>query len=301
MESKFLMRRLKALLPVAGIVVLAVVAVTTAMTILGGDAPGSPVIAPSVAATVPGGSQSAPPSAAASIPGYSPGYMEPLPSTPPVVRTERRRERDPDGVWYVDFSYPQFQPDTTPLGYIVNQDIASEIDTRIAAFEGGPAAVRQVPGKRNQLTGSYGIDMLSPDLVSFTLRWVDDTAIDHPAMSVETLNYALNTGQRLDFGAIFADQPGAFAVLSEQSRIQLRQSLGNAYDQTAAELGTSPIATNFTNWALTEAGLKITFSEFQVGDYATGTPFVVVSWSDLKLVMRPDGPVSRLAGFPAGT
>ena len=300
MESNFLMRRLKALLPVAAIAVLAVVAVTIAMTILGGD-PTEPVVPPSAAATVPGGSQSGAPSATASATGYSPGYTEPLPSTPPVVRTERRRERDPNGVWYVDFMYPQFQPGTTPLGYIVNQDIASEIDTRIVAFEGGPAAVREIPGKRNQLTGSYGIDMLSPDLVSFTLRWVDDTAVDHPVTSVETLNYALNTGQRLDFGAIFADQPGAFAILSEQSRIKLRQLLGNAYDPTVAEMGTSPIGTNFTNWALTEAGLKITFPEFQVGDYATGAPFVVVSWSDLKLVMRPDGPASRLAGFPAGT
>jgi hypothetical protein len=300
MESNFVMRRLKALLPVAAIAVLAVVAVTIAMTILGGD-PTEPVVPPSVPATVPGGSQSGAPSATASATGYSPGYTEPLPSTPPVVRTERRRERDPNGVWYVDFMYPQFQPGTTPLGYIVNQDIASEIDTRIVAFEGGPAAVREIPGKRNQLTGSYGIDILSPDLVSFTLRWVDDTAVDHPVTSVETLNYALNTGQRLDFGAIFADQPGAFAILSEQSRIKLRQLLGNAYDPTVVEGGTNPIGTNFTNWALTEAGLKITFPEFQVGNYATGTPFVVISWSDLKLVMRPDGPASRLAGFPAGT
>jgi hypothetical protein len=300
MESNFVMRRLKALLPIAGIAVLAVVAVTVAMTVLGGD-PTAPAGPSSVAATVPGASRSMAPSAAASAAAYSPGHTEPLPSTPPVVRTDRRQERDPDGVWSVDFSYPQFQPDTTPLGYIVNQDIASEIDTRIVAFEGGPAAVRQAPGKRNQLTGSYGIDMLSPDLASFTLRWVDDTEVDYPATSVETLTYALDTGQRLDFGDIFADQPGAFALLSEQSRIKLRQLLGTAYDPTVAEVGTSPIGTNFTNWALTEAGLKITFPEFQVGDATVGTPFVVISWSDLKLVMRPDGPVSRLAGFPAGT
>jgi len=300
MESNFVMRRLKALLPVAGIAVLAVVAVTIAMTVLGGD-PTAPVVPPSVAATVPGGSQSGAPSATASVAAYSPGHTEPLPSTPPVVRTVRRQERDPDGVWYVDFLYPQFQPDSTPLGYVVNQDIASEIDTRIVAFESGPAAVRQAPGKRNQLTGSYDINMLSPDLASFTLRWVDDTAVDHPATTVETLTYALDTGQRLDFGDLFADQPGAFALLSDQSRIKLRQLLGNAYDPTVVEAGTSPIGDNFTNWALTEAGLKITFAEFQVGDSTVGTPFVVISWSDLKLVMRPDGPASRLAGFPAGT
>ena len=299
MESNFLMRRLKALLPVAGIAVVAVVAVTTAMTILGGDAPGAVVVPPSGAAPVPGGSPSGAPSASAT--GYAPGYTAPLPSTPPVLRTDRRRETDPNGVWYVDFMYPQFQPGTTPLGYIVNQDIASDVDARIVAFESGPAAVRQIPGKRNQLKGSYDIDMLSPDLASFTLVWVDDTAVDHPATTIETLTYALNTGQRLGFGDIFADQPGAFAILSEQSRIKLRQSLGNAYDPTVAEEGTSPIGTNFTNWALTEAGLKIVFPEFQVGDLSVGTPSVVVAWSDLKRVARPDGPASRLAGFPTGT
>lgn len=299
MESNFLMRRLRTLPPVVGIAVVAVVAVTTAMTILGGDAPETPVVPPSAASTVAGGSPSG--AASASATAYSPGYTEPLPSTPPALTTDRRRERDPNGVWYVDFLYPQFLPGTTPLGYVVNQDIASEIDTRIVAFESGPAAVRQLPGKRNQLTGSYGIDMLSPDLASFTLRWVDDTMVDHPATSVETLTYALDNGQRLDFGDIFADQPGAFAILSTQSRIELHQSLGNAYDPLVADEGTNPVGTNFTNWSLTETGLKITFPEFQVGDEVTGTPFVIVSWSDLMRVMRPDGPASRLAGFPAHT
>lgn len=301
MESNFLMRRLKALLPIAGIAVLAIVAVTTSMTILGGGPLETPVVPPSSAATSSGGSQSGAPSAAASATGYAPGHAEPLPSTPPVVRTERRTEKDPNGVWYVDFLYPQLQSGTTPLAYIVNQDIASVIDTQIIAFEGGPAAVRQLSGKGNRLTGSYGIAMLSPDLVSFNFKWVDDTVVDHPATGVETLTYALNTGQRLNFGDIFADEPGALAILSVQSRIKLRQLLGNAYDPTVAEDGTSAIGTNFNNWALTAAGLKVTFSEFQVGDYATGTPFVVILWADLKQVMRPDGQASRLAGFPAHT
>jgi len=106
------MRRLKALLPIAGIAVLAVVAVTVAMTVLGVTRrrPRARRVLP---ATVPGASRSMAPSAAASAAAYSPGHTEPLPSTPPVVRTDRRQERDPDGVWSVDFSYPQFQPDTT--------------------------------------------------------------------------------------------------------------------------------------------------------------------------------------------
>jgi len=140
--------------------------------------------------------------------------------------------------------------------------------------------------------------MLSPDLASFTLRWVDDTEVDYPATSVETLTMR-STPANVSISA----------TSSPTSRVPLRfypSSRGSSCVSCWHRLRSDgrrgrhePDRHYFTNWALTEAGLKITFPEFQVGDATVGTPFVVISWSDLKLVMRPDGPVSRLAGFPA--
>jgi len=219
----------------------------------------------------------------------------------PVILTIYKGERDPDGIWNVVWRYPQFRVGSTPLANAMNQDILGEIETRIEAFESGPAAVRQLPGKINNLTGSFTVDMVSLDLVSLTLKWIDDTSPAHPATNIETLNYALNSGQRLDLGDIFLDTQAALAILSEQSREQLRRSLGADYEAAVVTDGTTPVATNFVDWALTTAGLRVTFSEYQVGTYADGMPSVLIPWSSLKSVMLPNGPAARLAGFPTPT
>ena len=143
--------------------------------------------------------------------------------------------------------------------------------------------------------------MLSPDLASLTLKWVDDTSPAHPSTTIETLNYALNSGQRIDFDQIFLDTQAAVAIISQQSKAQLRKSLGKDYNPTVVDDGAAAVADNFDNWALTPAGLKVTFAEFQVGAYTDGMPSVLIPWSSLKSVMRPDGPAARLAGFPTPT
>jgi hypothetical protein len=301
MESNFLLRRIKALFPVAALAIVALVAVTTAMTILGdaqSDATPAPLASGLATATIATGSPSA---VASPSETPSPLMTVPLPATTPVILTIYKGEHDPNRIWFVVWRYPQFRAGSTPLATAMNQDILDEIQTRITAFEGGPAAVRQLPGKVNTLTGTFTVDMLSPDLVSLTLKWVDDTSPAHSATNIETLTYALNSGERLDFGQLFVDPQAALAILAQQSEAQLRRSLGADYDPVVVAHGSAAAGANYDNWALTTAGLKVTFAEYQVGTYADGMPAVLIPWSSLKSVMRPDGPAARLAGFPAHT
>ena len=201
----------------------------------------------------------------------------------------------------IDVHYPQLKVGSTPLAAVVNADALDEVLTRIDTFQNGPAAIRQLPGKLKTLTSAYRTDLLAPDLASFTDRWVDDTIPGSPDTYVSTFNYWLKTGQRVDIDSIFADLPGAMAILSAQSRVQLQRLLGTRYDPVADDAGTAPTAANFSSWALTEAGLKVTFADFQVGDASDGLPIVVIPWSVLAPVMQPVSPVARLAGFPVPT
>jgi len=206
---------------------------------------------------------------------------------------------DPNRVWFVVWRYPQFRDGSTPLAGPMNQDILDEVNTRIAVFVSGPAAVQQAPGKTNNLTGSYSVDLVSWDLVSLTLKWVDDTVPGYTATNIETLNYELDTGERLDLSQLFTDGQAALAIMSQQSQTQLHRILGSKYDPVIVEGGTAPVAASFNNWALTSGGLKITFAESQVAPRTAGMPSVLIPWSSLTSVMQPNGPVARLAGIPA--
>jgi hypothetical protein len=301
MESNAFLRRIKGLFPIAGLALVALVAVTIAMTTLGdttADATTAPSESPAATPTI---APVAPSALASPTQTASPVMTVPLPSTMPVILTIYTGAHDPDRLWFVVWRYPQFRTGSTPLASVMNQDILDEVSTQIATFEDGPAAVEQLPGKTNNLTGSFTVDMLSPDLASLTLKWVDDTSPGHPSTTIETLNYALNSGQRLDFDQIFLDTQAAVAIISQQSKAQLRRSLGKGYNATVVDAGAAAVPDNFDNWALTPAGLKVTFAEFQVGTYAAGMPSVLIPWASLKSVMQPDGPAARLAGYPRPT
>ncbi len=301
MESNPLVRGIKALFPIAGLALVGLVGVTTAMTILANttpDATPSPSASPTAVPTI---APEAPTALASPTETASPLMTVPIPTTTPVILTIYSGDHDPGRLWFVVWRYPQFQVGSTPLAGVMNEDIYDEVTTQIQTFEAGPAAVQQLPGKTNTLTGLFTVNMISPDLVSFTLKWVDDTTPGHPDTTIETLNYALDSGQRLGFDQIFVDTQAAAAIISEQSKAQLRKSLGKDYNATVVDAGAAAAADNFDNWALTPSGLKVTFAEFQVGTSAVGMPSVLIPWASLKSVMQPDGPAARLAGFPTQT
>ena len=300
--------------PVAAVVALALVAVFVAMTVLGSATP-APTASPSRPAVVdatgsptlvPTPSPTPSPSDTAATGSETPRPTGP----PPTVTSGTGSAKDPNGIWTVSYRYPRLAAPAIPMIATVNEDIAADIDARLQAFESGNAAIRQQPGKVNTLTGSYTVELLRSDLVSFRLTWVDDTSGAHPATMIETLNYDLNSGVRIAFGDVFADAAGARAILSQQSRALLRSVLGADYDPTVVSDGTSPdcpslngptpscplaAGDNFGTWALNAKGLTVVFQEYQVAAYADGSPSVVVPWSALTGVLKTDGPAAPLA------
>ncbi len=301
LRKKSFGERARETVPVFVIVVMGIAGVFVAMNVLVTAVPtaidnGSP--SPSTrpvlfASGLPTGGPFVDPTEATSTPGPTAS----LPSVPPTIVNSAVSEKDPDGAWVVYLRYPAFVVGTTPWADSIDADILVELRTRAAQFEQGPASDRRADGKVNTLTGSFTTELLTPALASFTLTLVDETTPGHTTTTVETLNLDLGTGQRISFGDVFMDSQTALTVLFQQAPPLLLAKLGAAYDQAVATEGTGPIMANYTHWALTPAGFKVTFSQSQVAALDQGLPFVVFPWTDLKSIMVATGPVAQLAGF----
>ena len=59
--------------------------------------------------------------------------------------------------------------------------------------------------------------------------------------------------------------------------------------------GASPRADNYRACAITKKGLWITFDPYQVAAFAAGPQHVLVPYSALKDIMKPDGPLAVFA------
>ena len=240
----------------------------------------------------------------ASIPSYaivtdtpdvSPLPSAVLPSTRPTILTKRLSEHDPNGVWELSMAYPQFLGSSTPLATLMNGTIGDFERDTADQWEEGAAANRQLAGKVNHFVGTFTTDYVSSTLASFTLTWSDDTIPGQLVLGVTTFNFDLGTGQPIAFDDLFTDPDAALSILSTQTGDLLYYQLGAAWDEARGTAGTEPDRSNFLNFAVTPAGLKITFNQYQVV-LTDVTPSVVVPWSALMPVLRPTGPVAELTG-----
>jgi hypothetical protein len=287
--------RVQGFFSVVALAVVGLAAVSIAMVTLGSTVADSTPTPLASASATPTPEPSTPPPLPTDTP--APVMTVPVPRSAPTITTVYSGAHDPHGVWTIAWRYPQLKAGTTTLAAAINADILDEVQTRMDAFMSGPAGLEQAPGKVNTLTGSYTVNMNSPDLLSLTLRWTEDTLPVNESVHLQTLNYALISGQRLSLSGLFRDQQAGMNVISTESRTQLQRILGGDYDPKIAEPGTAAVASNFNNWALTTAGLRITFDEYQVGTYADGMPAVVIPWEMIADVMDPNSPAGRLAGL----
>jgi hypothetical protein len=61
------------------------------------------------------------------------------------------------------------------------------------------------------------------------------------------------------------------------------------------DAGAGPRADNYRAWNITRKGLWITFDPYQVAAYAAGPQNILVPYSVLKDIIKPDGPIAMYA------
>jgi hypothetical protein len=287
-------------LPVFVVVGIAITGVFAAMNILVTVPPPLIVTSPSPSAsaapTFPGSPSILP--FITDTPLVTPAATASLPASAPTIIHSAISEADSNHAWTVYISYPSFEEGSTPWAREINADLRAEFETTAGEWELGPAASRPAGAKINALSSTFTTELLSPELASFTLHWVDDSTPGEPEkLSAETLNFDMGTGQRIAFNDLFIDSTTALVFISSESVTLLHEQFGTDYEPTLAGDGTSPTPTNFRNWALTPDGLKITFDENQVTSRNGITPSIVVPWGTLRPILVQTGPVAQLAGF----
>jgi hypothetical protein len=113
----------------------------------------------------------------------------------------------------------------------------------------------------------------------------------HGSPFTMSFNYDLNRNAPVRLADLFTQNSGYLKVISNYSIKKLKKQ-GIGY---FAESAAGPEVENFHTWNITPAGLKITFDASEVDDYASGERVVIVPYSVLKRIIRPDGLLAQFA------
>ncbi len=204
--------------------------------------------------------------------------------------------------YQIDAQYPQFNASgafVNPNFEKFNQAARAAVMKEVAEFkkamapeEGEDPSPPDSMG--SDLTMGYEIALAQDDLISVKFdvgSYYQGAA--HPNSYSKVINYDLKNGNPIKLADLF--QPGAkyLQTISAYCIAELKKNKDLLPDQI--QEGAGPNAKNYQNWTISKQGLGITFDSYQVGPYATGPQFVLVPYSALKDVIKPDGPIGRFA------
>ncbi len=220
--------------------------------------------------------------------------------TPKVIK-ETNKEKH----YTVDAEYPQIEGD--PRFDNFNREARSLITKDVAAFKTEENsqevdAASELPSEtqNSSLDVRYEIRCATDDLIS--VEFSDGTysrGAAHPNTSTMVLNYDVKNGKKLALADLFNPKSNYLSMISayciKSLKEQSKKDKDSMLDDDMLKSGASPKADNYRAVAITKRGLWITFDPYQVAAYAAGPQFVLVPYSALKDIIKPDGPVAALA------
>jgi hypothetical protein len=220
-----------------------------------------------------------------------------LPGTPTLTTTAVSESGTTSGcAWTVSFDQPVVSGLPAAVAGKINAAIGARVSGYVSDFKSSMAGMS---GESDcSLDGSYKVAYASPSLLSLTFNV--DEAMGNGFSVAGSLNFEVSDGTAIELPDLFTDTETALGVLSTESRRQLPGILvaasgvpNSSPDIALIEDGTKPLIGNFEAWALTPAGLQITFQTAQVAGRWAGTPTVTIPWADLASVIDPNGPADE--------
>jgi len=128
----------------------------------------------------------------------------------------------------------------------------------------------------------------SPHTASYAFTTYQDTGGAHGNTFFRTFTFDTKTGAKLALADLFAPGADYLTTFSSIARAKLPGILGDMANTQMIEGGTAPEARSFESWYLDGSSLALLFPPYAVAPYAAGPQTVLISFSDLADVLRPE-------------
>ncbi|HYW74886.1 MAG TPA: RsiV family protein, partial [Pyrinomonadaceae bacterium] len=120
----------------------------------------------------------------------------------------------------------------------------------------------------------------------------------HGNSSTQVINYDLKSKKKLALADLFQDKSKYLSVIASYCQKELKDRAkkpDTMLEPDLFESGAGPRASNYSAWNITRKGLWITFDPYQVAAYAAGPQYILVPYSALSDLIKPDGPIAIYA------
>ena len=218
---------------------------------------------------------------------------------PKVIKENNKEKR-----YTVDAEYPQIEGDPRFDGF--NRDARALSAKDVAAFksaetetEGDEPMDLPAETQNSSLNVGYDFRYATDDLISVEFgEGAYSRGAAHGNHLTQVLNYDVKNKKKLALADLFLDKSKYLTAIANHCLKELKERAKKPDSMIFAdqiETGAGPRADNYRAWSITKKGLWITFDPYQVAAYAAGPQYVLVPYSVLKDIIKPDGPIAMFA------
>lgn len=226
-----------------------------------------------------------PTSAPTNVPD-SPAY-----ETIPVLSTKKIDEYSEDPKYTIEVEYPYLEgtANDDAFNQSVNDLVLIQIDDfKQLAGESEEWRVNEMPEIGSDLYIDYSVTNTKNGVINILFEFSYYYAgAAHPGSHSLVLNFDLNHGGRLELSDLFIHDSNYLEVISDYCIDQLKSTGYLDFEE-----GALPQPENYRNWNIQPEGILISFDPYQVAPYAVGPQKVLIPFSELRNVIRSDGPLA---------
>ncbi|MBO0860112.1 MAG: DUF3298 domain-containing protein [Chloracidobacterium sp.] len=190
----------------------------------------------------------------------------------------------------IEIEAPRLAGAASALSEKFDKAVADVVAARVKEFKEDAADLAR-NGVDNQagclLEISYKTITADRNSISILFSFDAETHRAHPNSYFESLNYDLKRNEQVKLADLFAPNSKYLKVISDYSAKELKKLGVDDY------LG--PKLDDFHSWNITSYGLKISFDRGRIVNWAAGEFEVVVPYSLLKPIIKPDGLLGQFA------
>ena len=209
-----------------------------------------------------------------------------------------KKEENKKEHYEYEISYPQLEgaKDAKTEGF--NKAVLNIVNAHLSRFkkdapENFDASVAD--GQPSGLWIDYDVTMANDNLISVVFNESEySSGAAHPNSFSTTFNYDLQNGKELKLRDLFNANANYLQTISTQCVRILSAKLKKleAFSEENVKDGTAPKAENFQSWNITRKGLLFNFDPYEVAAYALGPQDALVSYENLKGLLRQDSPIA---------
>ena len=219
---------------------------------------------------------------------------------PKTIRDNSKEKR-----YSIDAEYPEIQGDSRFDGF--NREARSLVTKDAGAFKAAETSDESAEDTtlptetlNSTLDMRYEVRYATDNLISIEFTEASySRGAAHGNSLTTVLNYDMKNNRKLSLTELFSAK-NYLSVISnyciKDLRDRAKRDSDSMIDEEMMKSGASSHADNYRAVAITKKGLWVTFDPYQVAAYAAGPQYVLVPYSALKDIIKPDSAIAPLAG-----